>query len=1479
MDPAQHEEARRHIEQIRKDKFGIELDGTKRPNSLERDLRAALRNLAEELNAKETHFILELLQNAEDNTYPDGAEPELRISVEETDPTAAGGDGCLAFLNNEVGFTPEQVWSLCSVGQSTKEKAHGYIGEKGIGFKSVFRITDQPHVFSRGFQFRFQKPQGPDDLGYIVPHWVDSVPPIVAPAFTAILLPLISGKRASIAQKLAAIPPETILFLTKLRRLVTGPNHSIERDKTSGIVTLTSDGDESCYYVHRERWDKPVPLYEEKRDKVTDRELTVALPLKTPRPCTGRVFAFLPTEFDSGLPFLINADFLLSASRDSLLEDRQWNEWLRDTIGPTVAKAFLAILQQPAQRQDAYRFLPIKEDLAAGADFFAPVVEAVQTELRSHNCVLSPEDNLISPSPSYFAGPLTRRLLAANPPKLTDFPLVHTALESYRKRLEPIGVSTLTISQTLDICNDLTWLAARDADWWETLLDLLSANNTQQAALSNFPLLRCADAACRPPTGEPVFFHAEGQPVPPTLPADWPTAHLYDRDLQTRLQKKPAAWEWLKGVATLQPFSIQTYITNRLVPWLAEQTGDKAPAYLLSATTFIADNLKHLDEQARRTVSEKMPWLLADGSILSPAKRATRELVTPECLESDTGWNWVFISDQDRQHFSVLSDSYVQGLPDPQREAALALLKECRAIDWPDPAKLSHPTGQEDWASPRWLRDLNLDSPPQNLTSKAGALDRWMRKFKPENFSKFLSLSQPEWRSRLMREPTTSPPSELGLALRTRPWLTSTKGLTAPEAAFVDDPEIREFLQDSVPYVKSALAVELLEKLGVHVRLSASSLLDLLRQMRESGKVDEALVVRIYRRLHDLAFDATVFRREPLVFLTRPTSRWMTTENVFWHDAGPVFDEEFGYAELTYRNDELHGFFTSKLGVLEDPQEQEFAKVWATLSAAPPTEPEKIQRRLAMILPQLARLADDGQMPEWWSPLQPSLRVWTNTHQFVAATTAFTPDHPLAEELFGSTEPIAWLPKSHQAPRLTKFLRTLGCQSLAAALNSIPLDTVHHTLPAKPRFLTRASKELLVSWVCATGDWNSQRQDLADLLRTQEADVPALSVEYRLATGNSPAVRPADAFWAPEDSLLYLRQGATPKAQQSAVAATLASRIAQAGKTAEDTIYRLLGLEPADAKRELALRKWVLSPEQKEWLRTLSTDWVVLQTTPEDKTQSREARPTARTTETKDTQTPTQTTATGSTGTQTPTAEQSAPPGTGTETTKPAPSSAEGRTPTTGRPEGGTQQGATTTTGGATGSSPDGEEEEDEEAESLKPTDAETDFVHVAAYTRSRPGRQRRRKAATEGSPKEDHPMASVAHATKAQLEDAAVSIVMRLFQQRPELSGFKVLDLRTRNLGFDLHAQKPGRSIRIEIKAHLRQTQSVFVTANEWRQSRQRSQGPPEDHWELWNVENLAADAGKLRVTRYSYLPDQARTRESGFWVDLSACSSEAIT
>lgn len=44
-------------------------------------------------------------------------------------------------LNNEQGFSAMNIRALCDVGNSTKKgSSAGYIGQKGIGFKSVFRV-------------------------------------------------------------------------------------------------------------------------------------------------------------------------------------------------------------------------------------------------------------------------------------------------------------------------------------------------------------------------------------------------------------------------------------------------------------------------------------------------------------------------------------------------------------------------------------------------------------------------------------------------------------------------------------------------------------------------------------------------------------------------------------------------------------------------------------------------------------------------------------------------------------------------------------------------------------------------------------------------------------------------------------------------------------------------------------------------------------------------------------------------------------------------------------------------------------------------------------------------------------------------------------------------------------------------------------------------------------------------------------------
>lgn len=72
------------------------------------------------------------VQNADDNSYPALVEPTLVFILQDTG---------VIVLNNEQGFSDKNIRALCDVGSSTKKGSNGgYIGQKGIGFKSVFRV-------------------------------------------------------------------------------------------------------------------------------------------------------------------------------------------------------------------------------------------------------------------------------------------------------------------------------------------------------------------------------------------------------------------------------------------------------------------------------------------------------------------------------------------------------------------------------------------------------------------------------------------------------------------------------------------------------------------------------------------------------------------------------------------------------------------------------------------------------------------------------------------------------------------------------------------------------------------------------------------------------------------------------------------------------------------------------------------------------------------------------------------------------------------------------------------------------------------------------------------------------------------------------------------------------------------------------------------------------------------------------------------
>jgi hypothetical protein len=96
-------------------------------------LGRALHAISRDLYASSARFLGELIQNADDNTYAPGLVPTLAVHVV---------PGSITCVNNEVGFSEQDVLAICNVGQSTKAQRVGAIGRKGIGVYKFINPTN-----------------------------------------------------------------------------------------------------------------------------------------------------------------------------------------------------------------------------------------------------------------------------------------------------------------------------------------------------------------------------------------------------------------------------------------------------------------------------------------------------------------------------------------------------------------------------------------------------------------------------------------------------------------------------------------------------------------------------------------------------------------------------------------------------------------------------------------------------------------------------------------------------------------------------------------------------------------------------------------------------------------------------------------------------------------------------------------------------------------------------------------------------------------------------------------------------------------------------------------------------------------------------------------------------------------------------------------------------------------------------------------
>jgi hypothetical protein len=319
----------------------------------------ALKKIAGDLYTETERFIFELLQNADDMPN-EKREVDVKFRLLSEN---------LLFLHNGRPFNKEDVNSIASIGDSTKRKDAEKTGYKGIGFKSVFTDAETVLINSGNFSFSFDKSsplyegKNIDEIPWeIKPIWTEHYryPKEVKDCEDFFTFPVaidlevgetkIQNYRVQIQQLFSE--PRFILFLRHIKTIeVQGLRNNVKIQKVlkSDRFELLNNGTPINEWIINDfefgvtteiregmANDKIVP---EKLKEIQKSKLSFACQIKDSKiesisPDKSFLFTYLPTNVnDYKFPFLVNADFLTTANRQSIHVKNIWNLYIFEQIG------------------------------------------------------------------------------------------------------------------------------------------------------------------------------------------------------------------------------------------------------------------------------------------------------------------------------------------------------------------------------------------------------------------------------------------------------------------------------------------------------------------------------------------------------------------------------------------------------------------------------------------------------------------------------------------------------------------------------------------------------------------------------------------------------------------------------------------------------------------------------------------------------------------------------------------------------------------------------------------------------------------------------------------------------------------------------------------------------------------------------------------------------------------------------------------
>lgn len=330
-----------------------------------------------------THFIFELLQNAEDALSRRGDAPGPRKVTFELAPTR------LSLSHFGRPFDEADVRGVCGIAESTKDKFS--IGRFGIGFKSVYTFTDRPEIHSGDEDFVVES--------YVQPRRANRTERSTDE--TLIVLPLKSDDetaRQEITAGFRHLGPGALLFLRHINEInwnvqggasgvylrsdpeSLGPN--VHRITVIGQETGKPEVDENWLVFHRD-------VFSGAQEKVGRVEVAFSLVAVKDAPSQWSVqpvaasplVVFFPTVVPTNLGFLVQGPYRTTPSRDNIPRGEPWNQHLVKETSSLLVEAMRWMRDNAMLDTSALRCLPLGREKFPEGAMFAPIFETVRQAL------------------------------------------------------------------------------------------------------------------------------------------------------------------------------------------------------------------------------------------------------------------------------------------------------------------------------------------------------------------------------------------------------------------------------------------------------------------------------------------------------------------------------------------------------------------------------------------------------------------------------------------------------------------------------------------------------------------------------------------------------------------------------------------------------------------------------------------------------------------------------------------------------------------------------------------------------------------------------------------------------------------------------------------------------------------------------------------------------------------------------------------